>query len=740
MSEYRPLTEPQRKRAQNAALLSQLFAIMITMVVSGQYMILYANDVLGFSPQQIALIFSLAPFASIFRLPMISWIERIGLTVSLQIARVGQILIIISLLLIPADLLSFPLLAGLILIFVLFRELGLSTVWGPLMQHITTDDDRGTFFARMRASFTMVNLSLSAGVALLIGQKMEATQYKIILAVCILGSLNSIFWSRRIPEPPKRGEDGYEAGDHSMKGLWKLFKTSPLFRIPLLVTLTVSLAELPIAIVYFREALHVPANLMGAQIFCATLGQVLSLLLWGKISDSLGFRPMLAGLLWLTLGMSLLIWIIPVFPYDLQSSADMFQEYLPGIIALMLYGFGNGVLLAGLGIATTAVNHYHVNAKNSLAALNLFALIQLLFQAAIMLVIGVLLQKIVIPQSLDATYHTGFTFDWFKAFRGGLVPLLMLLSIPAVLKLPNLKPWIGVSDFFAVFRYNPFRSMLGGRRIYDENESQRIQFARSLGETNNPLNLSMLGVLLKDPSYEVKVETIRSLAYTGSDFAGEELLKLLKDPEWRGLWNHAAWGLGELKYQCAVDLLIERLEPNSPPRVRGMAARALGKLKNPKAIQPLLDTLENETMYPHIISACSWALLQIENTASTETAFLSIIKLREREERYELLSILSRMMGISDRWILISDSRTSAHKCLHDYIETFSKKWKQEREFIIQALENQNKEVIHQALTDLLDLAPINELLPQRSLSRALEKTESWTPVTVLAAAWLLLK
>jgi MFS family permease len=740
LSEHQPLTEPQRKRAQNAALLSQLFAIMITMVVSGQYMILYANDVLGFSPQQIALIFSLAPFASIFRLPMIPWIERIGLTVSLQIARVGQISIIISLLLIPADLLSFPLLAGLILIFVLFRELGLSTVWGPLMQYITTDDDRGTFFARMRASFTMVNLSLSAGVALLIGQKMEATQYKIILAVCILGSLNSIFWSRRIPEPPRRGEDGYEAGDHSIKGLWELFKTSPLFRIPLLVTLTVSLAGLPIAIVYFREALHVPANLMGAQIFCATLGQVLSLLLWGKISDSLGFRPMLAGLLWLTLGMSLLIWIIPVFPQDLRSSADMFQEYLPGIIALMLYGFGNGVLLAGLGIATTAVNHFHVNAKNSLAALNLFALIQLLFQAAIMVVIGVLLQKIVIPQSLDATYHTGFTFDWFKAFRGGLVPLLMLLSIPAVLKLPNLKPWIGVSDFFAVFRYNPLRSMLGSRRIYDEDESQRIQFARSLGETNNPLNLSMLGALLKDPSYEVKVETIRSLAFTGSDFAGEALLKLLEDPEWRGLWNHAAWGLGELKYQGAMDLLIERMGPSSPQRARGMAARALGKLKNPKAIQPLLDTLENESMYPHIISACSWALLQIENTASMETAFLSIIKLREREERYELLSILSRMMGISDRWILISDSRTSALKCLEDYIETFSQKWKQERVSVIQALENQDKEVIHKALIDLLDHAPINELLPQRSLSNALDKTESWTPVTVLAAAWLLLK
>ena len=43
-----PLTDIERRRAQNAAMLSQLFAIMTTMVVSGLYMILYANDVLAF--------------------------------------------------------------------------------------------------------------------------------------------------------------------------------------------------------------------------------------------------------------------------------------------------------------------------------------------------------------------------------------------------------------------------------------------------------------------------------------------------------------------------------------------------------------------------------------------------------------------------------------------------------------------------------------------------------------------
>ena len=734
------LTDTQRKRAQNAALLSQLFAIMTTMVVSGQYIILYANDVLGFSPQKIALIFSLAPFASILRLPIIPWVERIGLINSLKIARMGQIVAIIGLILIPADRMSFTWLALLVMIFVMFRELGFGTVWGPLMQHITTNDDRGGFFGRMRTSFTLINLSLSAGVALVIGQTMGEFHFKIILAICVFGCMNSIFWARLIPEPPRRSENESENGEHSIKGLWSLVKTSPLFRIPLLVTLTISLAQLPIGIVYFREALHVPANVMGAQIFCSTLGQVISLIMWGKISDSLGFRPMLAGLMWLTLGLSFLIWFIPVFPTGAQAYQDLIANYTPGLTALMLYGFGNGVLMAGLGIATTAVNHYHVNAKNSLAALNLFALVQLVFQAVIMLFIGMLLQNVVIPNAAEVNPEVWFSFDWFKVYRGALVPLIMLLAIPAILKLPNLKPWIGVSDFFAVFRYNPVRSMLGSRRIYDEDETHRIRFARSLGETNNPMNLSMLGDLLKDPSYEVKVETIRSLAQSGSDFAGERLLEILKDPEWRGLCGQVAWGLGELRYQQAVDTLIERLDLSNPPRARGMAARALGKIKDKRALQPLLETINTEEEYLHIISACSWALLQFENPEFTETAFLSIIKLRNREERYELLSILSRMMNISDRWILISDSRASAAKCLEDYIETFSIKWRQERSDLITALEQKDKSTIHQRLRDTLATRASGELSPQKTLLSALDQTDEWTPIAVLAAAWLLLK
>jgi hypothetical protein len=193
-----------RKRAQRSALFSQLFAVMISGVVAGEYMMLYANDVLGLSAVSIATIFSLAPFASVLRLPALPHIQRLGLVKSLQLARIGQGLIVIALLLLPADWVRFPILAGLVVTFVLFRELGLGTVWQPLMRSITTEDDRGGFFARMRSSFTLVNLTLSAAIALFVGQQLSELQYKILLGVALFGTVNSLLWSRGIPEPEKK--------------------------------------------------------------------------------------------------------------------------------------------------------------------------------------------------------------------------------------------------------------------------------------------------------------------------------------------------------------------------------------------------------------------------------------------------------------------------------------------------------------------------------------------------------
>lgn len=739
MSGALQMTDRDRAKAQRAALLSQLFAIMVTMVIAGEYMMLYANDVLGLSPQKIALIFSIAPFVSALRLPAIPYIQRFGLVRTLRTARAFQSVIILIFIAVPAAYMRWPFLSLLVVLFVAFRELGLGTVWQPLMRHITTQDDRGQFFGRMRTWFTVVNLLLSGGIALFVGQKMEEGAFKIILMIAFLGTLNSIFWARLIPEP-EVSQDGRMPGLwRSAKHIWFLLRRSKLFRLPLIIAFVITSGQVPIGIVYFREALHVPVGILGAQIFCMTLGQVLSLILWGKVSDTMGFRPMLTGLLGMTSALLMILWFVQPFPVEEIGLIEILNTSALSVGALMVYGFVGGVLNAGAGIAITAVTHYHVSSRDSLANLNLFALFQLLFQSTLMLALGVYIQQFVVPRMTPFDPESVFYFDWYKAYSAGLVPVLMILCIPLASRLPNVKPWFGVTDFFSALRYTPWRSLVGRRRLLNEDEDHRIELARSLGDSRNPLNIEPLVELLQDPSFEVKIEAIRSLARTRSEFAGHKLMEILEDGQRRSLWDHTAWALGELGHRSAVALLIDRLNPASPARARAMAARALGKIGDRGAIGPILQALNEETSSLHVIAGCCWALLRLEAHEHADYAFRGLMKLREREERYEMLSIFSRWLGVTDRWILLSNSRALAWESLKAFLDEFPPDWKAERSAIIDVFMARDRDGLEHVFEKrIAELQGEARALPE-SLLTVLKETSDWSPLCVLATAYLLL-
>ena len=738
MSDARQMTDRERAKAQRAALLSQLFAIMVTMVIAGEYMMLYANDVLGLSPQKIAIIFSLAPFASILRLPAIPYIQRFGLVRTLRTARALQSVIILIFIAVPAAYMEWPLLALLIVFFVTFRELGLGAVWQPLMRNITTQNDRGLFFGRLRTWFTVVNLLLSGGIALFVGQRMEEGIFKFILVIAFLGTLNSIFWARLIPEPEVAQNGRMPGLWRSAKHIWFLLRRSKLFRLPLIIALVITSGQIPIGIVYFREALHVPVGILGAQIFCMTLGQVISLILWGKLSDAMGFRPMLTSLLGLTSVLLLILWFVHPFPLEEMPLIEILNTNALSVAALMVFGFVGGVLNAGVGIAITAVTHYHVSSRDSLANLNLFALFQLLFQSSLMLALGFYLQQFVQPRMAPADPNTLFYFDWYKVYSAGLVPVLMILCIPLASRLPNVKPWFGVSDFFSALRYTPWRSLVGRRRLLDGDEDHRIELARSLGDSPNPLNIEPLAELLQDPSFEVKIEAIRSLARARSEFAGHKLVAILEDKERRSLWDHTAWALGELGHGAGVDLLIERLQATSPARARAMAARALGKIGDRRAIDPILRVLNEESSSLHVIAGCCWALLRLEAREHADYAFRGLMKLREREERYEMLSIFSRWLGVTDRWILMSNSRAPAWESLHAFLDEFSREWRAERSEIIDVFRARERPALERFLGERIAALRNEERQLPESLLTVLKETSDWSPLCVLATAYLL--
>ena len=56
--------------------------------------------------------------------------------------------------------------------------------------------------------------------------------------------------------------------------------------------------------VYLRTMLNVPAQLVSFFLLSTTLGAAIGFLIWGRIADTLGFRPMLSGLLVLSVAIA----------------------------------------------------------------------------------------------------------------------------------------------------------------------------------------------------------------------------------------------------------------------------------------------------------------------------------------------------------------------------------------------------------------------------------------------------
>ena len=334
------LTTAEQKRGQRYALLTNLFLDTVNTVVLGSIMMLYANDVLKYEPTRIASVLAIIPLMALLRLPLLNRIRRVGKVQSLVSADISCIVIILLLIAVPADVFRgrYWLFVIPVVVFAFSRQLGAATVWQPLVRDITTNQDRGSFFSRMRFSFMAVSSLSSVLIASWIGKEITEGQYKWLLAISAVGVVNHLFWVRKIPELPMADDDAPEKRVSGGRRLLQVAKTSPLLRRPLLLFIILFLTGIPLFIIYLRQMLHIPSNVITFYVFLVTLGSALSFLVWGKVADAIGFRPMLIGLLALSLLVTPLILFVAPMSADASRLSDATPSDIFAIVLLGLFG------------------------------------------------------------------------------------------------------------------------------------------------------------------------------------------------------------------------------------------------------------------------------------------------------------------------------------------------------------------------------------------------------------------
>ncbi|MEZ5275232.1 MAG: MFS transporter [Opitutaceae bacterium] len=730
------LTDRERRAGQRNALLHNLFQQVVNVIVVGQYLQLYASDVLGFEPTRIAAIIGVIPLVAFLRFFILDWVRRFGRGRLLGFTAIVRLGVLIAMLVIPTAWMSFGLLLTLLLVFTVAQQFGAGTVWGSLMRDITTDSDRGQFFARMRFSFTTVNAITLFVFSLVITSEMTALDYKFLLGLSVLGQLNTLFWAFRIPD---RADRGSGSGRRSLGGYKRFIitlRTSPLLRLPLLISIFMQLSALPLMAVYLRTLLHVPAQLVSFYLLSSTIGSAISFLIWGKIADTLGFRPMLSGLLLMSiLGAPVYLLLAPFDPSQSFSLLDMNLQETVTAIALLFMGFMSGGVASGTGIATTTVEQHHVRRRDALESLNIYGVIAGLVAAGVAVFSGFYLESFALPRGTKEFANGILYFDWVKAWMVVAVPVFKIIIMILVRRLPNTHPNFETNDFFGSLWNNPVRTLFAQRKLYDDDETRRTNLARWLGQSANPLAIRTLIELTTDPSYDVKTEAVRSLGLSHSNEAGPALLEILEDPERQHLFDHVAWALGELKYRSAVPVLRSALSPEFPNRIRAMAARALGRIGDPEAIPDLLSMLDEPGVSLHIKSSAIRGLIYLNARANAVRIFTGIDELGTRNERFELVAASGEWMHSPIEWVLRANTRITLSQAIAIHADEQPAGWARARGPMLESVLARDLSAVRLALRTETGFRPESDRDLFNALSTVVDRTPKWTPSCALAAA-----
>jgi len=124
------------------------------------------------------------------------------------------------------------------------------------------------------------------------------------------------------------------------------------------------------------------------------------------------------------------------------------------------------------------------------------------------------------------------------------------------------------------------------RGLHNGNARARAESAGLLAELGESRTVAPLVEALKDQEEEVRKQAAKALGHLKDPLAVRPLIAALEAP---GSGNAVADALGQLG-ASAVEPLISALEQGNE-RVRGFAADALGHIKDPRAVRPLIAAL-----------------------------------------------------------------------------------------------------------------------------------------------------
>jgi HEAT repeat protein len=180
-------------------------------------------------------------------------------------------------------------------------------------------------------------------------------------------------------------------------------------------------------------------------------------------------------------------------------------------------------------------------------------------------------------------------------------------------------------------------------RLGDTEVVVRLAAIEALGELRNPAGVPRLAAELSHPDAAVRRKAADSIGYLGQPDGIDPLVPLLRDPD-RGVRIGAATALNTLVTEGADRRVVTPLlEALRDPELRSLVIGPLGRLKDPRAVGPLLEFIVDEERGTSVCQVC-WALSQIGDRAAVQP----LLPYLKRSSETVRLSVAGTLADLAD--------------------------------------------------------------------------------------------
>jgi MFS family permease len=602
----------------------------------GSIFVLYLNQ-LGLDKAQIGSLLSLLPFLGIIAVFIAAPVARIGhkrvfLTSMASRTAVACLLLLTPVLLnlAPGAVLAFIVFT--VAAFGLFRAIGF-TAFYPWLQEQVPDGVRGKYTAVKNALANLSAFLATIAAGYVLGPNPDLEPFLILIALGVGFGIISVWTAIRIPGgAPVRDDPGEEG---SYREMVVAARDRNFMRYLLGVGL-VTIATVPLVSfvpLFMKEQVGLSSDRVVWLETGVLMGGLASSYLWGWLSDRYGSKPvMVAG-----------VYLLPLLPlaWLMMPRHVSWSLYVALAIALV-QGFVN----TGWGIGSGRLLFVRVvPSEKRTAYLALYYA-----WAGIAGGLGQVLAGWLVDLMADVSGQWWiFRFDPYTLLFvvGILLPLVGLMLFRRV----RADSPVSTREFAGMFlRGNPFlaiESLVRYHRARDERAT--VAMTERLGSTRSPLTVEELIEALHDPRFFVRFEAIVSIARRGPDpRLTDALIETLEGNE-PSLSTVAAWGLGRIGDERALEALRRGLNARYRS-VQAHCARSLGSLEDRAVLPELLERLETETD-PGLQMAFAAALGRLGAVEATGRLLALLRASDTHDAQMEFTLALARLAGDEHRFI-----------------------------------------------------------------------------------------